>query len=95
MKLRALGEARWILGILALAAPLPSPGTRRASFLCRHFSIFALFLSRSRAPAPADENLAVAPADGVVVEIKEAGEDHLIKGKVKRIAIFRPSSTFT
>ena len=51
--------------------------------------MFSLYFFRDpeRRP-PADENLAVAPADGVVVEVKEIGEDDLIKGKVKRIAIF-------
>ena len=51
------------------AAPLPSPGTRRFCFLCWRFFLFSLYFFRDpeRRP-PADENLAVAPADGVVVE---------------------------
>jgi phosphatidylserine decarboxylase len=89
MKLRALGEARWILGILALCCAASLAWHPAISVFFAGLFLFSLYFFRDpeRRP-PADENLAVAPADGVVVEIKETGEDHLINGKVKRIAIF-------
>jgi phosphatidylserine decarboxylase len=89
MKLRALGEARWILGILALCCAASLAWHPGFSVFFAGLFLFSLYFFRDpeRRP-PADENLAVAPADGVVVEIKETGEDHLINDKVKRIAIF-------
>jgi phosphatidylserine decarboxylase len=87
--LRALGEARWILGILAVGCVASLAWHPVLSVLFAVLFLFSLYFFRDpeRQP-PADENLAVAPADGVVVEVKEIGEDHLIKGKVKRVAIF-------
>ena len=89
MKLRALGEARWILGILAVCCFAFLAWQPVLSVFFAGLLLFSLYFFRDpeRQP-PADENLAVAPADGVVVEVKETGEDQLIKGKVKRIAIF-------
>ena len=71
------------------AASLPLLWHPALSVFFAGLFLFSLYFFRDpeRRP-PADENLAVAPADGVVVEVKEAGENHLIKGKVKRIAIF-------
>jgi phosphatidylserine decarboxylase len=89
MKLRALGEARWILGILALCCVASLVWYPALSVLFAALFLFSLYFFRDpeRRP-PADENLAVAPADGLVVEVKETGENHLINGKVKRVAIF-------
>lgn len=89
MKLRALSEARWILGILAVCAAVSLAWSPAASLFFLALLLFSLYFFRDpeRQP-PLDENLAVAPADGVVVEVKETGEDHLIRGRVKRIAIF-------
>jgi phosphatidylserine decarboxylase len=89
MKLRALGEARWILGVLAVGCVAALLWHPALSVFFAGLFLFSLYFFRDpERRAPADENLAVAPADGVVVEVKEIGEDHLIKGKVKRIAIF-------
>jgi phosphatidylserine decarboxylase len=89
MKLRALGEARWILAVLAVSCVAALLWHPALSVFFAGLLLFSLYFFRDpeRQP-PADENLAVAPADGVVVEVKETGEDHLIKGKVKRVAIF-------
>lgn len=89
MKLRALGEARWILAALAVCCVAALLWHPALSVFFAGLLLFSLYFFRDpeRRP-PADENLAVAPADGVVVEVKETGEDHLIKGKVKRVAIF-------
>jgi phosphatidylserine decarboxylase len=89
MKFRALGEARWILGVLAVCwlaslAWLPAVSLAFAALLL--FSLY-FFRDPERQPPP-DEMLAVAPADGLVVEVKEAGESQFINQRVKRVAIF-------
>ncbi len=89
MKLRALSEARWILGILAVCCAASLAWYPGASVFFVALLLFSLYFFRDpERRSPADETLAVAPADGIVVEINETGEDHLIKGRVKRIAIF-------
>jgi phosphatidylserine decarboxylase len=89
MKCRALNEARWILGILAGGCVVSAALLPLASILFAGLLLFSLYFFRDpeRRP-PRDEALAVAPADGVVVEIKETGEEEFLKRKVKRIAIF-------
>jgi phosphatidylserine decarboxylase len=89
MKLRALSEARWILVVLAVCCAAALAWHPGLSVFFVGLFLFSLYFFRDpeRRP-PADENLAVAPADGVVVEVKEIGEDDLIKGRVKRIGIF-------
>jgi phosphatidylserine decarboxylase len=89
MNLRALGEARWILGILAVCSAVSLAWFPAASLFFVGLLLFSLYFFRDpeRQP-PSDKNLAVAPADGVVVEVKETSEDQLIRGRVKRIAIF-------
>ena len=89
MKFRALGEARWILGLLAFVG-------LASLFLFPVFSIvvgglilFTLYFFRDpeRTP-PADESLAVAPADGVVVEVSEVEESEHLHRRVRRVGIF-------
>jgi phosphatidylserine decarboxylase len=89
MKSRALNEARWILGILAGGCVVSAALLPPASVLFAGLLLFSLYFFRDpeRQP-PSDEALAVAPADGVVVEVKETGEEEFLKSRVKRIAIF-------
>jgi phosphatidylserine decarboxylase len=89
MKARALNEARWILGILAGGCVVSAALLPPASILFAGLLLFSLYFFRDpeRRP-PSDEALAVAPADGVVVEVKETGEEEFLKSRVKRIAIF-------
>jgi phosphatidylserine decarboxylase len=89
MKFRALGEARWILGVLAICCVVSFAWSPAASLLFAGLLLFSFYFFRDpeRRP-PSDETLAVSPADGLVVEVKETGEDELIKRRVKRIAIF-------
>ena len=89
MKWHALGEARWILGILAVCCAVSLAWHPAAAVFFAGLFLFSLYFFRDpeRQP-PGDQNLVVAPADGVVVQVQEAGEDHLIQGKVKRVAIF-------
>jgi phosphatidylserine decarboxylase len=89
MKFRALGEARWILGILAaawLGTILLFP---IFSFLIAGFLLFSLYFFRDpeRTP-PTDESLAVSPADGVVVEVMEVEESEFLHCRVRRVGIF-------
>ncbi len=89
MKSRALNEARWILGILAACCAVSVGLFPPAFIVFAGLLVFSLYFFRDpeRRP-PSDEALAVSPADGIVVEVKETGEDELIKDRVKRIAIF-------
>src|SRR3981081_3400566 len=72
MKFRALGEARWILGILAVCWLVSLAFFPAISLVFAALLVFSLYFFRDpeRQP-PRDESLAVSPADGVVVEVKE------------------------
>lgn len=89
MKFRALGEARWILVILAAGCVVSLAWSPVVSLIFAGLLLFSLYFFRDpeRQP-PSDEALAVSPADGVVVEVKETGENEFIKSRVKRIGIF-------
>jgi len=89
MKFRALSEARWILGILGgcwLASMALSPAVSLVFAALLLFSLY-FFRDPERQP-PRDEALAVSPADGLVVEVKETAENEFINQRVKRVAIF-------
>ena len=89
MKFRALGEARWILGILAAAWVASVLLFPLLSLVVAAMLLFTLYFFRDpeREP-PADETLAVSPADGVVVETSEVEETEFLKTKVRRVGIF-------
>ena len=87
--MKALYEARWILAVLAvcwLATLLLFP---LLSFLFALLLLFTLYFFRDphRVP-PADPTLAVAPADGLVVDIVELDETEYLNQRVKRVGIF-------
>lgn len=89
MKFRALGEARWILGILGvcwIATVLLFPILSIVVALMFLFSVY-FFRDPERQP-PADPELVVAPADGLVVQVEELDEAEHLNTKVKRIGIF-------
>ena len=89
MKFRALGEARWILAVLAVCWLASVALFPAVSLVFAALLLFALYFFRDpeRQP-PRDEMLAVAPADGLVVEVKETGESQFINQRVKRVGIF-------
>ncbi len=96
MKFRALGEARWILGVLAVCwlgsvilIPLQPIVFTVLSILVAVMIIFsfAFFRDPERTP-PADEALAVSPADGLVMAVEEWDETEFLHTKVKRVIIF-------
>lgn len=89
MKSRAFGEAKWILGFLGavwivtfLAWPIVSIVVALAIFFTLYF-----FRDPERTPPPGEE-IAVAPADGVVTTIDEVEENEFLNCRCKRIGIF-------
>jgi phosphatidylserine decarboxylase len=89
MRLQTLREARWIFAVLAAITiflgwlnPLASlPGVALILYT------FYFFRDPDRVP-PADPLAVAAPADGVVVAIEEMAEDEVVKGTMRRVAIF-------
>ena len=89
MKFRALGEALWILGFLGVCLLISAVLFPALAFVFGVLLLFSMYFFRDpeRQP-PSDEELVVSPADGVVVEVKEASGGHFIKGPIKRVTIF-------
>ncbi len=89
MRYQTLFEARWIFGILFLLAALSlllSPWLALL-FLALIIYTFAFFRDPERI-APTEAEVVVAAADGVVVEIAELEESEVLRGKMRRVAIF-------
>jgi phosphatidylserine decarboxylase len=86
---RAVGEARWILAILGICFLLSAAFLPPASILFAALLLFCFYFFRDpeREP-PSDETLAVAPADGVVVEVKKTAENRFMNSPVNRVTIF-------
>jgi phosphatidylserine decarboxylase len=89
MRWRTLLEARWILAFLALLAVVASFFSVWLLLFCLllFFCTLAFFRDPERS-VPADPNLIVAPADGVVMEIIELDENEMLKTKTRRVGIF-------
>jgi len=89
MKWRALFEGRWIFAILAIFWVVSLLVVPVFSLLIAGMILFSLYFFRDPERAvPADESLAVSPADGVVVAIEEVEEEEYLHCRVKRIVIF-------
>lgn len=89
MRYRALEEARVILAVLAVCWLATMALVPLVSVLFALLILFTLYFFRDpqRQP-PADESLAVAPADGLVVDVFETEETEFLKTKVRRVVIF-------
>ena len=89
MKFRALGEARWIFGTLAVCWLATFALFPILSLLVAVMMLFSLYFFRDpERELPADDSLAVSPADGVVVEIREVDETEFLHRRVRRVGIF-------
>lgn len=89
MKSRAFAEARVILAVLAaawLVAVLAWPWLSLPAAVMLLFTIW-FFRDPERQPPPGD-NIAVAPADGVVTHVDEVDETEFLKTRCRRISIF-------
>jgi phosphatidylserine decarboxylase len=89
MRFQTLFEARWIFAVLLLLALLSlllSPWLALI-FLALIGYTFAFFRDPERL-SPADSDVVVAAADGVVVEIAEMEESEVLKAPMRRVAIF-------
>jgi phosphatidylserine decarboxylase len=89
MRFQTLFEARWIFGVLLLLAVLSlllSPWLTLL-FIALIAYTFAFFRDPERV-SPADADVVVAAADGVVVQIAELEEGEVIRGPMRRVAIF-------
>lgn len=89
MRYRALEEARGILAVLAVCWLATIALVPLVSVIFALLILFTLYFFRDpqRNP-PADEALAVAPADGLVVDVFETEETEFLKTKVRRVVIF-------
>lgn len=84
-----MGEARWILGALAvawLATLLTLPACSIAVAVMILFTLY-FFRDPERVPPPG-EDVAVAPADGLVTTVDEIEETEFLNARVRRIGIF-------
>ena len=89
MRFQTLFEARWIFLVLLLLGALSLLLTPWLAllFLALIAYTFAFFRDPDRT-APADADIVVAAADGVVVEIAELEENEVVRGRMRRVAIF-------
>ena len=89
MRAQTLFEARWIFAVLILLALLSLLLTPWLAllFLLLVGYTFAFFRDPERI-SPAEPDLVVAAADGVVVEIAELEENEVVRQKMRRVAIF-------
>ena len=89
MRAQPLLEGRWIFAVLLLLAMAGWFLTPWLSllFLLLIFSTLAFFRDPNRT-TPAEPNLVVAAADGMVTDIVEVDENEFLKNRSRRIGIF-------
>jgi phosphatidylserine decarboxylase len=89
MRLQTLFEARWIFAVLVLLGALSLLLTPWLAllFLVLIGYTFAFFRDPERIP-PADADVVVAAADGVVVEVADLEESEVVRATMRRVAIF-------
>jgi len=89
MRFQTLFEARWIFAVLLILGALSLLLTPWLALL--FVALIGYTLAFFRDPervAPADPDLVVAAADGVVVEIAELEETEVVRATMRRVAIF-------
>lgn len=89
MRFQTLFEARWIFTVLLVLATLSLLLTPWLALL--FVALIAYTFTFFRDPeriAPADPDVVVAAADGVVVEIAELEETEVVRATMRRVAIF-------
>jgi phosphatidylserine decarboxylase len=89
MRFQTLFEARWILLVLLVLGTL---SLLVSSWLALLFALLILytfvFFRDPQREAPADPEVVVAAADGVVVEVAELEETEVVRQRMRRVAIF-------
>jgi phosphatidylserine decarboxylase len=89
MRLQTLREARWIFAVLVALTIIPGLLYPLASLPGAALILYTFYFFRDPdRPLPGDPLAVVAPADGVVVEIIEMNEAEVVKGTMRRVAIF-------
>jgi len=89
MEKRALGEAKWILAAIAAAWLLTVFLLPILSIFFAIALLFTLYFFRDPERAvPEGDNIAVAPADGLVTTVDEVEEGEFLKTRLRRIGIF-------
>jgi len=89
MRFQTLFEARWIFAVLLILGALSLLLTPWLALL--FVALIGYTLAFFRDPeriAPADPDVVVAAADGVVVEIAELEETEVVRATMRRVAIF-------
>jgi phosphatidylserine decarboxylase len=89
MRFQTLSEARWIFAVLLLLGVLSlliTPWLALVFVLLIAYT-FVFFRDPERV-VPADSEVVVAAADGVVVDISEKEETEVVRATMRRVAIF-------
>lgn len=89
MRWRTLYEARWIFAVLAVLAAASFFIHPWLALLWILLILYTFYFFRDpERVIPADENVVVAAADGVIAGIEEVEEPEVVKATMKRVAIF-------
>ena len=93
LRFQTLWEGRWVFAVLlVLAGALWAVRSRITVWPCllaAGLILFTIYFFRDpERVAPADPQLVVAAADGVVADIREFDEPDITKTKMKRVGIF-------
>jgi phosphatidylserine decarboxylase len=89
MRFQTLFEARWILAVLIILGALSLLLTSWLWLLFLFLIGYTFFFFRDPERAvPAEPDVVVAAADGVVAEIVELEETEVVRGPMRRVAIF-------
>ena len=89
MRVQTLFEARWIFLVLLILGALSLWLMPWLALLCLALIGYTFFFFRDpERSAPAEADVVVAAADGVIVEITEVEESEVVRQTMRRVAIF-------